>query len=150
MGFWQLEYWQNDKKGIGWLFKNEYPAETRLYRADICVWSDQLHIFNLGGGSTDYLYTQIVRKNKIVTVFYHKNDCQAFVFEKTKEDATFYPICHTDGFLLGIQPELIPSKRNFSPGEVVPESVLDEESCERKKNHTEMDNPFLVKYYFSK
>jgi hypothetical protein len=104
------------------------------------------YIFGNSGGNSDYTYVQVIRKNKEVNIFYDKRRRQSVVFEKTKENAYFYPVFWSEDFVIG----LIPEMSDIEWKRVVPDTILDAENMERKNQHNEFDNPMLVKYYFKK
>jgi hypothetical protein len=121
------------------LFKKMYASEIVNY------------LFRITGENTDYLYTQVVRKNKYVNIFHDKKKQQAVVFEKTTENACFFPLYWTDDFVIGYQyrPEGVPIPY-MELDEIIPDAILDNENIERKNRHNEFDNPLLIKYYFKK
>jgi hypothetical protein len=105
------------------------------------------YIFRMSGGNAEYAYSQIMRKDKYINIMYHKIKKQTLLFEKTTENAGFYPVYWTEDFVIGRIPE------NFLPENldaIIPDAILDDENIERKKRYNEFDNPILVKYYFKK
>jgi hypothetical protein len=121
------------------LFKKMYASEIVNY------------LFRVTGENSDYLYTQIVRKNKYVNIFHDKKKQQTVVFEKTTENAYFFPLYWTDDFVIchQYQPEGV-ALPSVDLEEIIPDAILDDENIERKKRYNEFDNPILVKYCFKK
>jgi hypothetical protein len=117
------------------LFKKMYASEIINY------------LFWTTGENSDYLYTQVIRKNKYINIFYNKKTQRPVVFEKTTENAYFLPLYWTDDFVIGWQYQPLP---DMDLDEVIPDAILDDENIERKKRHNEFDNPLLIKYYFKK
>ncbi|MDR1115000.1 MAG: 6-bladed beta-propeller [Tannerella sp.] len=118
----------------------EYMEKVRTSEIINCI-------FGTSGGNSDYIYTQVMRKSKDVNIFYDKRNQQFLIFEKTKENAYFYPVYWSEKFVIGFMPELsnIEQKRT-----VAPDTILDAENIERKNQYSEFDNPLLIKYYFKK
>jgi hypothetical protein len=115
------------------------------------IWASEVinYIFLTAGGNSDYVYTQLLRKNKFVNLFYDKNTQETLVFDKTKEDAHFYPVFWSEDFVIGNLPEymfMLDSDLN----DVIPDVILNEENKEKKGKLKEDDNPILVRYYFKK
>jgi hypothetical protein len=104
------------------------------------------YIFGTSGGNLNYIYTQVIRKSKDVNIFYDKRSQQSLVFEKTRENAYFYPVCWNEDFIIGFMPEL----SNIEQKKAAPNAILDDENIERKNQYSEYDNPLLIKYYFKK
>jgi len=89
--------------------------------------------------------TQIIRKNKILNVLHNKKLKKSYVFEKTKENARFFPIYWTEDYVIGKKLE---TDKNLDG--CLPDEILDEKSRAIKKGITEFDNTILIKYYFRK
>ncbi len=104
------------------------------------------YFFGESGGNSDYIYTRLIRKNRHLNIFYNKKTKTSCVFEKTRENAYFYPIYWVDDFVIGFKPNSIYTDNK----ETLPDMILDEENIKKKKQHKEFDNPILVKYYFKK
>jgi hypothetical protein len=105
------------------------------------------YIFHVSGGNAEYAYSQIMRKDRYINIMYHKTRKRTLLFEKTTENAGFYPLYWTDDFVTGCIPE------NFLPENldaVIPDAILDAENIERKNQYSEFDNPLLIKYCFKK
>ena len=95
------------------------------------------------GGNSDYIYSQILRKDKYINIWHHKTNNKTVVFEKTTEGACFFPVFWTEEFVIGNIPEVY-----FNA--VLSDGILDEENIIKKNQRSEDDNPILVKYYFKK
>ncbi|NCB69924.1 MAG: 6-bladed beta-propeller [Bacteroidia bacterium] len=101
------------------------------------------YIFASNGGNSTYVMTQIVRKNKVINVLHNKKLNKSFVFEKTKENASFFPIFWTEEYVIGKKLET----ENSLDG-CLPDEILDDRNRAIKNSITEFDNPILIKYYF--
>jgi hypothetical protein len=137
---WERTTYGGDRETQNSVFRKMYASETINY------------LFFVLGSNSDYLYTQVIRRNKLINVLYNKNDRKASVFEKTKESLHIYSFYWADDFVIGY----IPDSRALDPflekdlEKVIPDAILDAESIEKKKRRDEFDNPFLIKYYFKK
>ena len=107
------------------------------------------YFFTALGCNSDYLYTQLIRKNKRINVFHNKKNKQGLVFEKTKENVYFYPAYWTDDFVIGYVPTHLPLVETDLE-KVIPDTILDQKNIDKKNNLNEDDNPILMKYYFKK
>jgi hypothetical protein len=104
------------------------------------------YFFGIAGGNSQYVYTQIMRKSKNVSIFYNKETKQNYVFEKTVEGANIFPIFWTEDYVIGIVPEI----KEVSVNDILPDKILDEKSRANKMKISEFDNPILIKYHFKK
>jgi len=117
----------------------------REFAKNVHASSNTNYIFNIQGGNSRYLYTQITRKNKFINIIYDTSKNKKFVFEKSTEGAMFNPIFWTNDYVIGIH--LDPNK---SYDETIPNTILDDKNILTKKKINEFDNPILIKYYFKK
>ena len=103
------------------------------------------YIFASNGGNSTYIMTQIIRKNKILNVIHNKKTNKSYVFEKTKENAGFFPIYWTEDYVIGKKLET-----DKSLDGCLPDEILDIRNRAIKKGISEFDNPVLIKYNFRK
>lgn len=103
------------------------------------------YVFASNGGNSTYDMTQIIRKNRILNILHNKKKNKSYVFEKTKENASFFPIYWTEDYVIGKKLE---TDKNLDG--CLPDVILDEKNRAIKKGITEFDNPVLIKYYFRK
>jgi hypothetical protein len=113
----------------------------RIYASEITS-----YIFMMSGGNAEYVYSLIMRKDKIINIMYSKTKKQTLVFEKTTENAGFYPAYWTEDFVIGRIPDFLLENLDA----VIPDAILDPENIERKNQYSEFDNLLLIKYYFKK
>ncbi|NDV47963.1 6-bladed beta-propeller [Paludibacter sp. 221] len=111
----------------------------KVYASDIVN-----YIFTLHGGNSQYIYTQIYRKDNPINIFYDKNTLESIVFSKTVEGAHIYPFLWEEEYVIGI-PDW-----QYNMDETVPDIILDKENIEKKRKIDDSDNPVLIKYYFKK
>lgn len=100
------------------------------------------YIFYLNGGNDIYNYTQLIRKNKKINIFYNTKTSSSFVFEKFIEKASIYPIYWTNEYLIGIIDE------DEDLENMIPDAILSDENQITKSKIDEFENPILIKYYF--
>jgi|AGTN01.2.fsa_nt_gi hypothetical protein len=101
------------------------------------------YYFASGGGNSQYVYTMLNRKNKLLNIFHHKLSEKTYVFDQTLEKAKLYPLYWSDNYMIGFMPEIV---SDFN--EIIPDNILNEENIQIKKKLSEYDNPVLVKYHF--
>jgi hypothetical protein len=77
-----------------------------------------------------------------VNIFHDLKTHHTVIFEKTTEGAYICPIFWTDEYVIGMP---FPMKEM---SEVIPDTILSDEDRIQKKQITEEDNPYLIKYYF--
>lgn len=121
----------------------ETPEKAFDYAKKIYASEVINYFFGSIGGNSQYLYAQIIRKNKNINIFYNKKTKQKYIFEKTTEGASIYPIYWNEDYIVGIQ-----VKSESGSNDVIPDKVLDEKNIAIKKCINEFNNPILVKYYF--
>ena len=142
---------------FGYLNIDSDKLEERRYGGDEArefvkkIFSSEVinYFFTTFSSNSAYVYTQLIRKNKFINILYNKSDKQVFVFEKTKEQAYFYPVYLTDDFVIGYVPEHLPL-RETEINKIVPDMILNQENINKKNNLNIEDNPILIKYYFRK
>ncbi|GHU92131.1 hypothetical protein FACS1894155_12350 [Bacteroidia bacterium] len=98
------------------------------------------------GGNRTYRYAQIARNGKMVNLWHKISEKKTFVFEKTIENAAFYPLYWDDAFVIGFGP----FGGHSVLEETVPDIILNKEDLIKKRQIEENDNPVLIKYYFKK
>lgn len=127
---------------------NDANAQKELYEFARKIYASEVvnYFFGMAGGNTQYVYTQIMRKNKNMSIFYNKETKQNYVFEKTIEGASVFPVFWTDEYVIGIVPEI----KEISMDDIIPDKILDENNRAIKMKISEFDNPILIKYYFKK
>lgn len=101
------------------------------------------YYFTSGGGNSQYAYTMLNRKNKLLNIFHHKSSKKTYIFDQTLEKSKLYPLFWSDDYMIGYIPPIV---SDFN--EIIPDDILDEENIQIKRNLSEYDNPILVKYYF--
>ena len=105
------------------------------------------YLFLMSGGNSNFIYSQVLRKDRYKNILHHKANNKTLVFDETIEGAHFYPIYWTDDFVIGTIPEKLFFK-DVSLNSVIPDIILDAENIEKKNKLDEFDNPILVRYYF--
>lgn len=127
---------------------NDANAQKELYEFARKIYASEVvnYFFGMAGGNTQYVYTQIMRKNKNMSIFYNKETKQNYVFEKTIEGASVFPVFWTEEYVIGIVPEI----KEISMDDIIPDKILDENNRAIKMKISEFDNPILIKYYFKK
>lgn len=125
-------------------FKTIPSGELRSYTNRILNSELTNYVFALHGGGSKYLYTQLWRKNKRINVFYDKVNNLQYVFDKTSEDARFYPLVWNNKYVIGFY-----SEESGSIEDTLPDAILDSRAIKVKENLTEYANPILIKYYFT-
>jgi len=103
------------------------------------------YVFSSAGGNSQYNYTKISRKDKLICIFYNKLSKKTYVFEKTTEKLKIYPLFWTDSYMIGFIPDKV-SVIN----DIIPDIILSKENIKIKNKLSKFDNPVLVKYYFKK
>jgi len=103
------------------------------------------YLFIQQGANSKYYFSQVYRKNAIMNIFFDRKNKNSFVFEKTTENAKFFPLCWTEDYVLGIHPEMESSVEN-----TIPDALLDNNNKIKKNIISEFDNPILIKYCFKK
>ena len=121
--------------------KKMYEFARKIYASEIVN-----YFFGMSGGNSQYAYTQIMRKNRNVSVFYEKDTKKSYVFDKTVEGATIFPYFWTEEYVIGIVPEI----SELSIDDILPDKILDEKNKANKMKISKFDNPILIKYYFKK
>jgi hypothetical protein len=101
------------------------------------------YIFANQGGNSKYKMAQLFRNNKILNVLYNIETKKSIVFDKTIENARFFPIYWTDDFIIGKKLET-----ETSLDGCLPDEILDAKAKLMKSQINEMDNPILIKYHF--
>ncbi|NDV46526.1 6-bladed beta-propeller [Paludibacter sp. 221] len=104
------------------------------------------YIFSEEGGNSEYVYTQLSRKNKLINIFYNKKSKENYVFEETSEKAKIFPMYWAEDYMIGICPDI----ENLTLDNILPDTILDEVNRIKKNSWEELDNPLLIKYYFKK
>lgn len=126
-------------KKLGEIPSNEIRNFTsKILNSDIIN-----YVFSLQGGTTQYYYTQIWRKGRRINIFHDKTNNSNYVFERTVENARFYPLFWHEDYVIGFHYEDLGDIEK-----TIPDSVLDERNIEIKKRIGEYDNPILIKYHF--
>lgn len=127
---------------------NDANSQKELYEFARKIYASEVvnYFFGMAGGNSQYVYTQIMRKSKNVSIFYNKETKQNYVFEKTVEGANIFPIFWTEDYVIGIVPEI----KEVSVNDILPDKILDEKSRANKMKISEFDNPILIKYHFKK
>ena len=121
--------------------KELWDFAKKIYSSEIVN-----YFFGMSGGNSQYTYTQIMRKNRNVSIFYNKDTKQSYVFDKTVEGATIFPYFWTEEYVIGIVPEI----NELSIDDILPDKILDEKNKANKMKISKFDNPILIKYYFKK
>jgi hypothetical protein len=101
------------------------------------------YLFSLQGGTTQYYYTQIWRKGRRVNIFHDKINNNNYVFERTEEDARFYPLFWHEDYVIGFHCEDL-----GNIDETIPDTILDKRNIGIKEKIGKYDNPILIKYHF--
>ena len=114
-----------------------YEFAKKIYSSEVVN-----YFFGPAGGNSNYIYTQITRKNKQINIFYKKHDNSKLVFEETTEGAKFYPLFWAEDYVVGH----IYEGRGVE--EILPDKILNKENIAVKNQLSELDNPVLIKYYF--
>ena len=137
-----------------WDFGAMSPENSRLEKDISSERSFQLFesgqmkgLLNRQFQNENYYFTRSTRIAKLysneilhINILYDKRNNRAFVFEKFKEDLTFFPVFWNDEYVLASSHIYLKKAVDFT--------VLDEENRNKLKAITEDDNPFLIKYYF--
>lgn len=100
-------------------------------------------IMILQAGNSKYLFTQLWRKGKHVSVFHDKKNSKSHVFEKTIENATFHPLSWNNQYVIGYYCNEWGEKEG-----TLPDAILDDKNIKIRDEWDEEDNPILIKYYF--
>lgn len=122
------------------------PKEAIDYAKKIYASEVINYFFGTAGGNSQYVYTQIMRKNKNISILYNKKTKKEYVFEKTTENANFFPLFWTEEYVIGYIPEI----EEIGINDIIPDQILNEKNRAIKKGITEFNNPILIKYYFKK
>jgi hypothetical protein len=140
--YWNFSGTNNSKRQIKKL--EEIPQnEIRSFTNRILNSEIINYVFSLQGATNQYYYTQIWRKGKRINIFHDKMNGNNYVFDKTIEDAGFYPLFWHNDYVLGFHYEDLGNIE-----ETIPNKILDEQNIEIKKRIGEYDNPILIKYHF--
>lgn len=119
-------------------------SELRNYTNRILSSEEINYILSLHGGTSKYYFTQLWRKNKRMNVFFDKVKNIQYVFNKTTENANFYPLTWTNEYVIGFYSDLL------GPiDETLPDAILNSQARKIKESITEYDNPVLIIYYFN-
>jgi len=125
------------------LSKLQYPdyndgKEVRKFAED--AYSSKIvdYLLPFHGMNNRYIYTQAYRKNKPHNIFYNYLNDKVYCFEKTKEGASFYPICWDDIYVFGLVPKSIE--------DVIPEKIMNDNIKTKINGINEESNPIIVKY----
>ena len=104
------------------------------------------YFFTRIGGNQAYRYAQIVRKGKVVNLWYRIYEKKTFVFEKTIEGSLFEPLYWDDEFVIGLGP----FGGYVEMEGVIPDAISDKENLVKKGQIKDDDNPVLIRYYLKK
>lgn len=127
---------------------NDANSQTEMYEFARKIYSSEIvnYFFGLSGGNSQYVYTQIMRKNKNISILFNKKTKKEYVFEKTTENTNFFPLFWTEEYVIGYIPEI----EEIGINDIIPDQILNEKNRAIKKGITEFNNPILIKYYFKK
>ena len=128
-----------------------YPKRNLNTLEEIKTLSNQMssseivnYCFTSVGGNRTCRYAQIMRKDKHINIWHNTNKKETIIFEKSTENASFYPSYWDDAFVIGFGPYA----GNAFLETTIPDAILSKEDLIKKTLIREDDNPVLIKYYF--
>lgn len=142
---------QQYKWDFGQLKNNKIEAPTSFNTLEEMnayldkIYSSEIinYIFSGFGENSHYVYSQVVRKNKVINVFHNKETRNNLIFEKTSEGANLNLVFWSDRYAIGICPEI-----HLTIDDILPNEILDKRNIKIKEEINEFDNPILIRYNF--
>lgn len=136
---WDFGKLNNDLSGIEYPDFNNYEEVLRFSKE---VYSSRItnYVMPYHGMNDQYIYAQLWRKDTFYNLFYNRKTGKPFLFEKTTEGATMYPIYWTDKYAIGLA---LPSLEA-----VLPKALITKEIQDQLDQLDEESNPILLKYTF--
>ena len=131
----------NDLSDLSIPIKSDYKAIVK-FGTDVYSSAIVNYVFNIHGQNDQYIYTNLIVKNKGINIFYDKKNNRSHVFNKTKEGATVYPIEWTNDHIISIVSDHITLE------DLVPSKIRTPELSKIINDIKEDDNPVLIKHTF--